>query len=102
MAQCQLISDVDDEGYILKEVAIICIKDRGTRHLKQGVCFEGLAIPNRACHKYNSGAKQKRSLHVYDRVGKKALAVARHAIVITSWLVLDSRELGKWRVICFK
>ena len=59
MAQCQLISDVDDEGYILKEVAIICIKDRGTRHLKQGVCFEGLAIPNRACHKYNSGAKQR-------------------------------------------
>ena len=39
---------------------------------------------------------------MYDHVGKKALAVARHAIVITGWLVLDSRELGKWRVICFK
>ena len=50
MAQYQLISDVDSEGYILKDVAIICIKDRETRHLKQGVALRvwlyqiGLAI----------------------------------------------------------
>ena len=29
MAQYQLISNTDDEGYILKEVAIICIKTEG-------------------------------------------------------------------------
>ena len=50
MAQCQLISDVDDEGYILKDVAIICIKDRGTRHLNRAFALRvwlyqiGLAI----------------------------------------------------------